>query len=184
MRASGSILLLVLASSLVCAAAAADDDAIPDSKRAKIQEIMRLQGLLETFQQMRASGRARSTALVEDQFTKMLAANPEMPTNLVLESRLAMRTALEEIDASWTVEEALDVYALHYGRALSEEELDQIIAYWSSPIGRRELEASRAAMGPFVEFIQKRSESEFADAMTRYQEKLAIVMERLRSGAQ
>jgi hypothetical protein len=111
----------------------------------KVREIMKAQGLMETFEQQIGAGRERTQRMATDMLDRMMSSlNP--PEEFQREAKAAYGDFLEAAQPHWTAQDLVGTWAKYYGPELSDEELDQILQYYRSPVGQKEVTASREAM--------------------------------------
>ena len=136
----------LLALCLACAALSAS----AADRASKIRALMEAQGLLQMFDQQMAMGRQQSRQQAQkmlDQFT----ANLEMPPDFDARFRDAFDEYMKALESPWGPQELVDVWADRYGRHFTDNELDQLVAFYTSPLGRKEVAASQAALPQFTD---------------------------------
>lgn len=128
------------------------------SKRAKIVQLAKAQGLEQMFQQQLDQAKASSVAMRGDIVDKMLKdsgleASPEDPKVRQILVRFA-----EKASMIYSAKEYVDIWSRYYGQEMSEADIDQMLTYYRSPLGRRDMRATQTAMTTFTDVIGKESQ--------------------------
>lgn len=116
-----------------------------ESKRAKLLRLMELQGLNAKIEAQLARAKSQILELGQQQVAKLQASFPEQPAEYWSAYPIRMAKMAADFDESISPEEAAALWVEAYGKNLSEPEVDQILAYWESPIGQKDLAATNAA---------------------------------------
>lgn len=114
----------------------------------QIKTLMQAQGLLATFEQQLALGRQQNREqgqLMLDQFMTNLNPPPEYRAQF----EAAFDKYLQALSSPWSADELVAVWARHFGGKFTSVELEQLIAFYSSDLGQKEVAASRAALIQF-----------------------------------
>ena len=143
----------------------------------KIRELMEAQGQVEMFQHQIQVGREQ-TQKRADQMLEQVMSTLNPPEVVKDKFRDAVRDFLKAVQSPWTAQDIVDVWAKYYGAKFSDEELDQLLTYYRSPLGRKDAIASREALDPFFGEFRDRYKPIFDKAMQEYLGRLqAIVKE-------
>lgn len=135
---------IIIAALLVCTHAQADDA----SKRAKINKLAVAQGLELMFQQQLDASKVATI----DMGKKMVASmrDPKVPqTEIDKKIGPIFNRFVASAGAMFSARELVDSWSSHYGKDLTEAEIDKILAYYTSPIGQKDAKSSQAAMAGF-----------------------------------
>jgi hypothetical protein len=97
-------------------------------------------------------------------------ASPEDP-----QFKKIMVTYLERAALMFSAKEYADIWSRSYGQDLSEADIDQMLKYYNSPLGQRDVRASHAAMGKFSQTIAAESERRFTALSTEMLKELNAV---------
>ena len=163
------LVVAVLMFGAVCAHAA--------DRGEKVRALMEAQGLLATFEQQLQLGRERANASAKqmlDQILSGLAPPPESEQKF----RDAVEEFIREVQPPWSSTEVVDTWSKLYGAEFSDEELDQLVAYYRSPLAQKEVTVSRMALAKFGAQLQERFKPVMERATSKYIERLkAIVVE-------
>ena len=164
---------LFLVALLAWGAASADEA----TRRGKIAEIFEIQGLSQMLQQQMEESKAAAGEIGKSIVKKILAEKgiPEGQQNPQLEQ--VFRDYLERSATMFSAKELVDTWSTFYGENLSESELDQVLAYYKSPVGRKDVIANQLAMPRFGEFMrtqqQKRMNASIGQFMAEVKSALA-----------
>jgi hypothetical protein len=115
------------------------------SKQAKIVELIKITGVYDTIEQMRAEAIKRAEAQRPLYEKQLHDAFPEAPEDLWTLYGQAYDRYIESSRKAWSTKDAVDLYGKLYGAQLDEGDLDQILAYYRSPIGQKDVKATQVA---------------------------------------
>jgi hypothetical protein len=145
--------------------------ATADDRTAKIKALMDAQGLVEMWDQQMQLGKqqGRQQALqMLDQMLTSLVPTPELNARF----RQAFDTFMEALEPPWTAREIVDVWAGKYGSRFSDQELDSLVAYYTSPLGKKDVAATQAAMPEFMAHFTELAKPIMEKATQTYVESL------------
>jgi hypothetical protein len=134
-----SALLIAL---FFCGTAVADEA----SRREKIAKIVEAQGLHQMFQQQLDQGKASAADIGKSIVEKMLAESGAAPVQKSPKLEQIFLRYMERCAAMFSATELVDTWSRYYGKDLTEGELDQVLAYYQSAVGKKDVLASQAAM--------------------------------------
>ena len=141
------LLALLLAIALPCTAL---------DRNAKIQALMEAQGLLQMWEQQMAMGKEQGRQQAQQMLDQMLVTlNPTPQLNA--DFREAFDQFLGALEPPWTAQEIVDVWAQKYGARFTDEELDSLVAHYTSPLGRKDVAATQAALPEFTSHFTERT---------------------------
>lgn len=148
-----SLILMLLAA----APAAAKDDAA--AFRASVRQLMRLTGA-------GAIGEQTANAVFQAVASSMRKADPNISPRAIA---IAQEVAAEEFGALFSNEERLlDLYVPIYRRHYTKAEIDQLIAFYQTPIGKKSIRVMPAIFQESMQAGQQWS----ASIMPRFAQKL------------
>jgi hypothetical protein len=125
MRCFVASLLLALSLSAPSGAAA---EGAPDAFRASVQELLRLTGST-------AIGEQVSNQVFQSVVASMRQSNPDLPPRV---AEIAQEVASETFGSLFADEKRLlDLYVPIYQRHFSQQELDEIIRFYRTPVGQK-----------------------------------------------
>ena len=144
-----------------------------DDRTDKIRALMEAQGHLAAFQQQIAAEkdgyRAQAEQMIEQAGKGM---------NLDKSCQAKFKSAIDEFVASahpdWKAEELVNVWANYYAPHFTNEELDQLLAFYKAPLGRKTVVAGREAMEQYIAHFQK-------EAMPNVEKATGTFMQRLQT---
>ena len=134
--------VLILGVVLVCSSAYAAD------REDKIKTLMEAQGLLITIEQQLDLARVQNKEQAErfmDQVMSQLDPSPEFRSRF----EDAFNKFIKAVEMPWGTDEIVEVWAKYYGEKFTDEELDQLIEFYSSKLGQKDAVASREALVQF-----------------------------------
>jgi hypothetical protein len=145
--------------------------AAEDTRGAKIYQLLEAQGIQATFDEqmrLREEHSKRSVQIMIDETVKRLKPNASF--------KKKFNQAAEELFASlqppWTADEVTTIWANIYGNKFSDEELDQLVAFYTSPVARKETVAGRASLMEFSQYLANQYEPYQRRAIQQYAEKM------------
>lgn len=145
-----------------------------DEKSERIKTLMEAQGLLSTFEQQLAMGKVQNEKMAEqviDQLITQLNPKPEFKARFTS----AFQSFIKKVSNQYTADQIIEVWAKYYGKEFSIEELDQLLNFYTSKIGKKEIEASKVASVSFTNHFQKLNEPFLTNAMQEYIAELKLV---------
>ena len=145
-----------------------------DQRTDKIEALMRAQGLLELWQQQIDYGKAqgeKQAKLMIDQMLSQLNPNEEFKTRF----QKAFTNFIRKLQDNWTAQEIVDVWARYYGPHFSDKELDQLLAFYTSEIGKKDVMATKSAMKQFADYFQKEGKPIIEKATKEYIDELKLL---------
>ena len=136
---------------------------------------MELQGLVKMFDQQLQSSRERCRSMANQMLDKMLATlNP--PEEFQGKFRQAAAEFVEAAQAPWTGQEIVEVWSKYYGAKFSDEELNQLLKYYRSPLGQKDVAASHEALGPYQAEFQARYQPVIDQATQQFIKRLQAII--------
>jgi len=139
---------------------------------------MRATGLAEMLDQSRTGIRAETIKLSDQVMRGLIkdadALGPGYREEIMFATRRFAETCVESLD----VDEAVASWGRFYAEALSDEELDEILRFYSSPIGQKDVAATKAALPIWNAHLQSRSAALMQVALEKYTEDLREIMRR------
>jgi hypothetical protein len=156
LRALAFVLVIASATGL-----SAEDDV----KQQKIAELVRTTKLQEMFEQQVVQSRAAYVELGKKMFAQILdddgSADPSKKARLdgIFQRYLQHGLSL------WKAEDLVAIWSQHYGQDLGNDDLDQILAFYKSPIGQKAVAANQAASAAFTAEVTARSQARLREAL-------------------
>ena len=175
--------LLILSVSLLCGGGVPVARGDDSSRAAKVAELMRLTGLAEMMAQSRAMGQAAAQKTVQSMAEQALAKFPAIPPEKRARIEDAAKQFLHDVDSSFDQDDAVRAWGRFYSENLTEAELDAILAYYRSPVGRKDVSASRAALPQFQQYIVEKRTAVMNTAIANYTAALRSIVDSPAAGA-
>jgi hypothetical protein len=168
---------LILSVSLLCGAGlpvARGDDS---SRAAKVAELMQLTGLAQMMAQSRAVGQAAAQKTVQSMAEQALAKFPTIPPEKRARIEDAAKQFLRDADSGFDQDDAVRAWGRFYSENLTETELDAILVYYRSPVGQKDVSASRAALPQFQHYIIEKRTAVINTAVANYTAALRSIVD-------
>ena len=160
--------LLMMSLLLIVPTAAAD-------RTAKVEALMEAQGLLQMWEAQMQLGKEESRKQAQqliDQLLTSFTPTPEIEASL----RVAAEEYLAACSPPWTAQDIVDVWAEKYGAQFSDQELDDLLAYYTSTLGKKDVAASQAAMPAFTDHFMEQYKPHVEAATQTYIERLQSIV--------
>jgi hypothetical protein len=174
---------LILAVSLLCGAGVPVARGDDSSRAAKVAELMRLTGLAQMMAQSRAMGQAAAQKTVQSMAEQALAKFPAIPPEKRARIEDAAKQFLHDVDSSFDQDDAVRAWGRFYSENLTETELDAILAYYRSPVGQKDVSASRAALPQFQHYMVEKRTAVMNTAVANYTAALRSIVDSPAAGA-
>jgi len=144
-------------------------------RREKIRTLMQAQGLAQMFDEQLVSSRAMAQEQAQKTMRQMIAGlKPPPATSERLQE--AAREYITTLSEAPTGQQMVDLWAEIYGKQFTEGELDRLIAFYASPLGKKEVQAGRSALPEFVRQLQAHAQPLQERAMQKYIDDLKRIM--------
>jgi len=149
--------------------------AMADGKEDKIRQLMEAQGLLAMFESQLEMGKVQSEKVGRQILEQLLT---DINPNETLDARFlaAFNSYMDKVIAPWGAKEIVSVWGQHYGQHFTENELDSLIEFYTSPIGQKEVKASKKALTEFTVHFQNLGEPIFKKATQEYVQELKLAV--------
>lgn len=137
----------------------------------KMRALMEAQGLAATFDQQMQAGREQVRANARQMLDQLMAGLKPDPT-YQQKFRLAADAYIEELQAPWSAQQVVDVWAGIYGAQFTDAELDKLLAWYTSPLAQKEVTVTRASLLQFSAHFQEQYKPIMERATAAYVQKL------------
>jgi hypothetical protein len=174
---------LILSVSLLCGAGVPVARGDESSRAAKVAELMQLTGLAQMMAQSRAMGQAAAQKTVQSMAEQALAKFPTIPPEKRARIEDAAKQFLRDVDSGFDQDDAVRAWGRFYSENLTETELDAILAYYRSPVGQKDVSASRAALPQFQHYMVEKRTAVMNTAVTNYTAALRSIVDSPMAGA-
>lgn len=160
----------ILAASIACAASSA---AAQDTRAELVRAIVEAQGLAASFDLQLEEQRKAVDGYAHKLFESAISSGKQpTPAQKAALERFTSRAA-----SMMTGREVADAWLSLYGQDLSDEDLRGILSYYQSPIGRKDVAATRAAVPAMTRWMaeqgQKRIQPLLAELLNELEAKPA-----------
>lgn len=147
--------ILAIVVLLACTRTAHADEA---SKRAKIGKLLVAQGMEQMIQEQLDQSAASVSSMGSKMFAEMAPDATVIPPAVLKKLEAVNARFLKDASSMFTAKEMVDTWSETYGKDLSERELDKILAYYTSPIGQKDIASSKLALTAFGQKFSVESE--------------------------
>lgn len=150
------------------------------SKEDKLRELMEIQGLNETLKTTQDQVSRQSQQVAENMLAEFKRQLGSIDEELTSEMEGAMRRFISSSSGNWSVEDATEEWITLYGKNLTSGDLDEILAYYKSTAGQKDIAATNTAVPQWSSYLQSSSQKAMDEAHRSYMDELrAIVMRHL-----
>lgn len=139
----------------------------PADRQAKVGELMEAQGLLAMMEEQMAAGREQmrvQSKQMLDQMMGGLKPPPEFQGRL----RDVSEKFLKAIEPTVTPQDIVAQWSVAYGSQFTDQELDGLLAYYKSPLGRKDVAAAQRAMPALMAYVNQRTQPVIERATRQY----------------
>lgn len=147
------------------------------TQQAKIAQIVEAQGLQQMFQQQLDQAKTSASEMGKSVYQKIIAESGDTKGSPNPKLERIFTNYIERCALMFSAKELVDTWASFYGNGLSDKELDEILAYYKSPTGKKDVLASQAAMSSFSQLMavegQKRLNASIGQLMAEMKAALA-----------
>jgi hypothetical protein len=133
-------------------------------RQEKISKIVEATGMLQMFQQQIDQSKAQASDFGKNLYRKMLSESGIADGQQNPKIELVLTQYIERCTTMFTAKEFVETWSSFYGNNLSEAELDKILAYYKSPIGKKDVAATQTAMAGFAQVIGTESQKRMNDS--------------------
>lgn len=165
---------LLLAALLTCTNAFAD----AASRREKIAAIIEAQGLQQMFQQQLDQGLDSAGEIGRNVVQKIAQETGVSEADAKTRLEPIFRRYMERCASMFSAAELVDLWGRKYGQNLSEPELEQILRYYRSPVGKKDVAASQEAMVAFSQSMSTIGQQRLNDSLGQLMRELKEVAQK------
>jgi hypothetical protein len=124
------------------------------TKEQKLVELMKLNGLYELLENQMDVGKKQAEDVGAKMMEEFRANLPGLGGSYWDQMNSAYQKFIQTCASpAWTIDEAVKKYADLYGQNITEDELDQILVFYKSPIGQKDILASQRAVPLWTEYL-------------------------------
>ena len=146
-----------------------------DTRTDKIGTLMQTLGLVKMFEQRIEQTNVRNEQIGKQAIKQILdGLNPSADMQKKLSA--TFKAYIKNVESPWTSAQIVKVWAKYYGANFSEAELDQLIVFYSSPLGKKDVSESKKAMAKFSQEFQEKGDKIRSKAFSDYVTALKILI--------
>lgn len=137
----------------------------------KIYQLLEAQGVQQTFDEqmrLRDDHSKKSVQIMVDETVKRLKPNGEFKKKF----HEAATRLYADLQPPWSPNEVMTIWASIYGNKFSDDEIDQLLAFYTSPVAQKETIAGRASLVEFAQYLQVQYEPYERRAIQKYAEEM------------
>jgi hypothetical protein len=135
-----------------------------ETRASIIRQIVEVQGVRQMFAEQYTQQRNAIEAEAKQLYTQIIASDGGKESEKSKEIFIRFMTKTSEMIS---VSEMTNRWISYYGTQLSDKDLKDILAYYKTETGKKDIAATRAAMTPFIAWLlqesQKRGEQLMAE---------------------
>jgi len=136
---------------------------------------MEAQGLVNMFEQQMAEGRLEGKKQAQKMLNQLIGGlNPTKEFDKQLRS--ALEDFMTALEPPWTAQDIVDVWAKAYGTHFTDQELDQLVEYYTSPLGKKDVMASQIALPELTHHFSALSNPLLERATEKYVQRLQWIV--------
>lgn len=148
----------------------------PDDRSLLIKELVQIYGLEEMMNEAKAASLPPAEDAIRQIWAQVRQSAPELPDVVWTAIRDAALEVEQTIENSWNTEEAVAVWAAVYAKDLSTEELRQIREFLMTPLGQKQITASKLANSALQEHVTARVNTAVQEALQAYVARLQQIL--------
>lgn len=138
-----------------------------DARTDKVETLMKTLGLVEMFEQRIQMSKVRNEQIGKQAIKQILEGlNP--PAEMQKKMTKTFLAYMKKVESPWTSDKIVKVWVKYYGANFSEQELDQLIQFYSSPLGKKDVNESKKAMASFSQEFQEKGDKIRIKALSEY----------------
>ena len=133
-----------------------------------IQELMRIQGMYEIVQQTQSANEAQVRQEAKNMIEDLRSKFSTLPEPIMADLMRAVNTFTKSATGGWSASEAVEQWERLYGAEMSSEDVSRVLEFYKSPVGQRDIAATKVAMPNWAVFFAERSAVTTDKAMKAY----------------
>ena len=142
----------------------------------KVAALMKAQGLDEMlesqFTMMQAEGIKQA-----EQMTKQIVSEFSLSREFEEKMVAATRIYVQTIQSSFSSAEIVSFWSRTYGSRFTEKELDGLLKYYNSPLGKKDIAVTKQALPVFNEYLLQKTSQVTERALSEYTSSLKSIVE-------
>lgn len=147
----------------------------------KIRTLMEAQGLDQMFQQQIDSGRLEQRKQAKAALGQIMA---QLKPTKEFDARFrsAFDEFLKSVETPWSAQDIVAVWAKAYGERFSDQELDDLVAYYTSPLGKKDVMAAQEALPELAGHFSALTKPLLERATHNFLERLQLLTQECKCG--
>ena len=141
----------------------------------KINELMEALGYLDTWAQQLEMGRQYNEQLGKDMLNKVLLGQ-NLTDEYKEKLQLAFNRYMEGATSFQSAEDMVELWAKIYGPNFTDEELDQLIQFYTSPLGSKDVRVTQDTTVAFSKELQVKGKIAIDSAIQELVEELQFII--------
>jgi hypothetical protein len=142
----------------------------------KVKALMEAQGLAALFEGQKKAGEEAGMKQAEEMASKMLEGLSP-PEEIKIKFKEAMLQFIESLKSPFSGSQIVEKWAELYGARFSEDELDQLLVFYTSPLAQKEVMVTREALPQLAAGLQGAYKPILDEAVTTYVARLKKIIE-------
>lgn len=148
--------------------------AVAEPSQGKIRQLMEVVGLLDIWTEQIELGKKQNKEMGEQMLDQLMSQlNPTDEFRKRFSD--AFNNYIKKLEAPWSAEEIVEVWASYYGPHFTDDEVDRLIEFYSSELGKKDVSVSKQAMVQFSEYFQREGQAILGKATQEYIEEMKIL---------
>ncbi|GBC62109.1 hypothetical protein DENIS_3072 [Desulfonema ishimotonii] len=139
-----------------------------NSKAAKLNELMELSGMVKIMEKARNKNKVQALQY-KQQVMKQFEQNFNIDDPKVwkyFESEY--QKFIASLEPKWSSEEAVQKYADLYGSRMTEEEIDKVLEFEKSEVGKKSTAVSNEVVPLWLDYLTKESDAQFSEGLQKF----------------
>lgn len=145
-----------------------------DARTEKVRELMDAQGMLDMWTQKIDLSKQQNAKYGQQMLDQMFSQmNPD--EKFKGRFKAAFNKFMSSLEDRWTPAEMVDVWAKYYGAGFTDAELDQLVSFYTSPLGQKDVRVSKEASISFSKYFQDAMQPIMESATAQYIKDLKLI---------
>jgi hypothetical protein len=139
-----------------------------NTKASKLNELMELSGMVKIMEQARNRNKMQALQYkqqVMKQFEqKFRIKDPEVWKYFENE----YQKFIDSLEPKWSSEDAVQKYVDLYGSRMTEEEIDKILEFEKSKVGKKSTAVSQEIVPLWIDYLTKENDAQFSEGLQNF----------------
>lgn len=142
----------------------------------KVAALMKAQGLDEILESQFVTMQAEGIKQA-DQMVKQTISEFALPKEFEEKMAVATKKYVQAIHSSISTKEIVSIWSQAYGSKFTSNELDALLKYYNSPLGKKDVAVTKQAFPAFTEYLLQKTSGEAERAFSEYSSSLKAIVE-------